>query len=220
MTLKVLPANLPMLSAGDKDQKRNAMLAEGRVLAVPESAVIDTGSQTIVYRESSPGILDGVRVQLGPRMTGTQSEVMFPVLDGLKQGDLVVTSGSFLVDAETRLNPAAGSIYFGGSGGAHANGTGVKTVRPSTPEDPDAKIRAALATLSKEDRELAEAQRFCPVLSDNRLGVMGPPVKIVVDGRPVFLCCSGCTKKALANPQETLATIERLKAANNHEIAK
>ena len=35
-------------------------------LAVPESAVIDTGSQTIVYRETSPGIYDGVEVKLGP----------------------------------------------------------------------------------------------------------------------------------------------------------
>ena len=219
VTLKVLPANLPMLSAGNSDQRRHEMLAEGRVLAVPESAVIDTGSQTIVYRETSPGIYDGVEVKLGARMTGAQHEVMFPVLDGLKQGDLVVTSGSFLVDAETRLNPAAGSIYFGGSGGAHANGTSTKSVRPSTPEDPDAKIRASLATLSKEDREIAEIQKYCPILSDNRLGVMGPPIKLILDGQTVFVCCSGCTKKAKANPKETLANVERLKAANNHENA-
>ena len=219
VTLKVQPANLPMLSAGSTDQKRHEMLSEGRVLSVPESAVIDTGSQQIVYRESSPGVYDGVEVRLGPRMTGPQSEIMFPVLDGLKPGDLVVSSGSFLVDAETRLNPAAGSIYFGGSGGAQAKGMGAMTVRPSTPEDPDAKIRASLATLSKEDRELAEAQKFCPVLSDNRLGEMGPPIKLVVDGQPVFVCCNGCTKKALANPKETLATVERLKAANSGKRA-
>ncbi len=215
VTLKVRPANLPMLSVGKSDQERHEMLSEGRVLAVPESAVIDTGSQQIVYRESSPGVYDGVEVRLGPRMTGPQSEIMFPVLDGLKRGDLVVSSGSFLVDAETRLNRAAGSIYFGGSGGAHANESSAKTVRPSTPEDPDAKIRASLATLSKEDRELAKAQKFCPVLPDNRLGVMGPPVKLIVDGQPVFVCCNGCTKKALANPKETLATVKRLKAASS-----
>ena len=142
---------------------------------------------------------------------------MFPVLDGLKQGDLVVTSGSFLVDAETRLNPAAGSIYFGGSGGTHTTSARRKTVRPSTPKIRRQNSGVCLATLSKEDREIAEAQKFCPVLSDNRLGVMGPPVKLILDGQPVFVCCSGCTKKALANPKETLATVERLKAANSHE---
>ena len=217
ITLKVLPANLPMLAAGNTDERRQEMLAEGRVLAVPESAVIDTGSQTIVYRESSPGVYDGVEVKLGARMTGAQREIMFPVLAGLQQGDLVVTSGSFLVDAETRLNPAAGSIYFGGSGGTHTTSAKTQTVRPSTPQDPDENIEASLATLSKEDRELVEAQKFCPVLTDNRLGEMGPPIKLIVDGQPVFVCCNGCTKKALANPKETLATVARLKAASNQK---
>ena len=216
VTLKILPATLPMLAVGNTDPERHKMLLEGRVLAVPESAVIDTGSQRILYREALPGIYEGVEVKLGPRMTGDKGEVMFPVLSGVKQGDLVVTSGSFLVDAETRLNPAAGSIYFGGSGGTHATNTSVKTVRPSTPEDPDAKIHSALAKLSKEDRELAESQKFCPVLPDSRLGGMGPPVKLIVEGKPVFVCCSGCTKKAMADPKVTLETVERLKAANSH----
>ena len=76
----------------------------------------------------------------------------------LAAGDQIVTSGSFLVDAETRLNPAAGSIYFGGSGGGK-NSTGASAVRATTPDDPDAKITAALAKLSPADRKLAEQQR-------------------------------------------------------------
>jgi Cu(I)/Ag(I) efflux system membrane fusion protein len=122
----------------------------------------------------------------------------------------VVTTGSFLVDAETRLNPAAGSVYFGGSGGAQVSRS--TTVRGSTPDDPDNKITSALAKLSPEDRKLAEAQQFCPILSANRLGVMGTPVKVTVKGQTVFLCCSGCTEKALANPDSTLAKVESLKA--------
>jgi hypothetical protein len=144
-------------------------------------------------------------------MSGANGIVMYPVLSGLKLGERVVTSGSFLVDAETRLNPAAGSIYFGGSGGAHTNQSSVKTVRPSTPEDPEAKIQASLASMPADDRKLAQAQKFCPVLPDSRLGSMGTPVKLMVQGKPVFICCSGCTKKALANPQATLASVERLK---------
>ena len=79
--------------------------------------MIDTGSQQIVYREAYPGVYEGVKVELGPKMTGPEDISFYPVLAGLKPGERVVTSGSFLVDAETRLNPAAGSIYFGGSGG-------------------------------------------------------------------------------------------------------
>jgi hypothetical protein len=116
-----------------------------------------------------------------------------------------------LVDAETRLNPAAGSIYFGNSVGSNATSSTKSDVRPSTPEDPQAKIRDSLSKLSDEDRSLVEAQRFCPILTSNQLGSMGPPVKVMVDGHPVFLCCSGCKQKALDNPVETLATVQALK---------
>lgn len=179
--------------------------ADDAALAVPESAVIDTGSQTIVYRKASPGVFEGVEVKLGPRMSGPEGANFFPVLSGLAHGDEIVTSGSFLVDAETRLNPAAGSIYFGGGGsGSEKAPAGNTAVRPSTPEDPDAKIEAALAKLPAEDRALAEQQRFCAALDKSRLGSMGPPVKLVIEGQPVFVCCPACKAKALADPKATL----------------
>jgi hypothetical protein len=187
------------------------MLKEGRVLAVPESSVIDTGNQKIVYREASTGVYEGTLVTLGPKMTTPDGAVFYPVIKGLSHGDAVVTSGSFLVDAETRLNPAAGSIYFGGSGGSKAKQASV--VRPTTPEDPEAKIISNLAALAPSDRVLAESQRFCPVLPSSRLGSMGTPVKLDVGGEPVFVCCSGCKKKALSNPAETLTTVKQLRDA-------
>lgn len=212
VTLKIQPKDIAALVAAASRDHGTEMLDEGRVLAVPEGAVIDTGSQHIVYREASPGVYEGVNVALGPAMTGPDGAILYPVLRGLDQGDLVVTTGSFLVDAETRLNPAAGSIYFGGSGGSQSGKSSVTTVRPTTPDDPDAQIETALAKLPAEDRALAEQQKFCPVLTDNRLGVMGTPVKVIVEGQPVFLCCSGCKEKALADPKATLAMVERLKA--------
>ena len=98
-------------------QEQLERLDRGEVLAVPEGSIIDTGRQKIVYRQVLPGEFEGVLVQLGPRMAGPNDVTFFPVLSGLEAGELIVTSGSFLVDAETRLNPAAGSIYIGGSSG-------------------------------------------------------------------------------------------------------
>jgi len=118
VTLKVEPKDVASLSSANDDPRRQKMLDEGRVLAVPESSIIDTGSQKIVYRQSLPNTFEGVEVAVGPSMSGPDGVVFYPILRGLMPGDLVVTSGSFLVDAETRLNPAAGSIYFGGSGGS------------------------------------------------------------------------------------------------------
>lgn len=90
----------------------NTVTADG-VLSVPESAVIDTGNQKVVYVERRAGLFEGVAVKLGPRSGGH-----YAVIDGLLAGDRVATAGSFLVDAETRLNPAAAGAYFGASGGS------------------------------------------------------------------------------------------------------
>jgi len=71
------------------------------VLTVPESAVIDTGRDKVVYVETEPGVFEGRRVVLGPR-----SGDRFPVLEGVAVGERVAASGAFLIDAESRLNPA------------------------------------------------------------------------------------------------------------------
>jgi uncharacterized protein (TIGR03000 family) len=77
------------------------------------------------------------------------------------------------------------------------------------------KERAALARLDPEDRKLAEAQKFCAVQTDKRLGSMGTPVKVQIEGEPVFLCCEGCVKKAQGNPEQTLKVVREMKARNS-----
>lgn len=72
-------------------------------------------------------------------------------------------------------------------------------------------ITAALAALSGEDRQLATAQKFCAVATNSALGSMGTPIKIDIDGTPVYLCCEGCRKKALREPEATLAAAGKLK---------
>lgn len=168
---------------------RGLSLKDGKVLAVRDTALIDTGTQKFVYREEVPGTYSGVVVQTGPRMIGFDGEVFYPVLSGLKEKDNVVASGSFLIDAETRLSSGTGSTYIGGSSSSK---TGPMTVRPTTPENSEANISKWLDKLSPDDRRLAVAQKFCPVLPDTRLGSMGVPVKVMVEGKPVFLCCSRC----------------------------
>lgn len=84
----------------------------GAVLAVPEGAVLATGTRRIVYLEREAGTFDAVEVRLGEPSGG-----WYPVMEGLAAGDRVVSQGAFLVDAEARLNPAAAGAYFGASGG-------------------------------------------------------------------------------------------------------
>ena len=79
----------------------------GDKLAVPESAVLDTGIRKIVYLSREGGVLESREVKLGPKAEG-----FYEVIEGLSEGDIVVTSGNFLIDSESRLKsviPGSGS---------------------------------------------------------------------------------------------------------------
>jgi hypothetical protein len=86
--------------------------------------------------------------------------------------------------------------------------------------DKEAKIKAAIARLPEEDRPLAEAQKYCAVEEENRLGGMGKPYKVTIDGQPVFLCCKGCQKAAFKDPAKTLARVKELKEKAKKEAAQ
>lgn len=74
-----------------------------------------------------------------------------------------------------------------------------------------AAVEASLAKLPPDDRPLAREQRWCVVHTEKRLGSMGAPIKLMVLDQPVFLCCKSCRKKALADPEKTLAKVRELK---------
>jgi Cu(I)/Ag(I) efflux system membrane fusion protein len=215
VTLQV-PATQLNLLPPDAGEKQKRSYEQGLILAVPERAVIDTGSRKIVYREAEPDVYEGVEVQLGPRCGP-----FYPVIGGLQAGDRVATAGSFLIDAETRLTGGAASTYFGASGGpTEERRSATTTARPSMTRDEEDRVQAVLAKLSPEDRRLVQAQGYCPVQVVNRLGSMGTPVKVMVRSQPVFLCCSACVNQALANPQQTVAKVEELKAMRKRSPGK
>jgi Cu(I)/Ag(I) efflux system membrane fusion protein len=77
------------------------------VLSVPDSAVIDTGTQQLVLVERGEGLYEPRRVKLGMRAEG-----YVEVLEGLSAGEKAVVAANFLIDAESNLKAALGS--FGG----------------------------------------------------------------------------------------------------------
>ena len=81
----------------------------GERLVVPRSAVLDTGKRQVVFVARGEGRFEPREVQLGLR--GTDA---IEVLDGLVEGERVVTSGNFLIDAESQLRGAAGGMTFYG----------------------------------------------------------------------------------------------------------
>jgi membrane fusion protein, copper/silver efflux system len=75
------------------------------VTAVPDSAVIDSGSKQIVLVAKGEGRFEPRAVKLGRRGEGYAE-----ITEGLKQGEEVVTSANFLIDAESNLRAALQSF--------------------------------------------------------------------------------------------------------------
>jgi Cu(I)/Ag(I) efflux system membrane fusion protein len=71
-------------------------------LVVPKEAVLDTGLRQLVYLDRGQGRYEPALVKLGRR---SQDDV--EVLEGLKEGDRIVTSANFLLDAESKLASAS-----------------------------------------------------------------------------------------------------------------
>lgn len=167
-----------------------------RSLVVPRSAVLMAGGNSVLYVETQPGRFEIRRVTLGPSCGDR-----IVILEGVEEDERVATSGNFLIDSQMQLagNPSL--------------------IDPSKADDTlldDAgspEVLAALSELSPADRELAEAQRICPV-TKAPLGSMGAPIKLDVDGEPVFICCQGCREALLAEPKKYLAILADNNAAN------
>jgi Cu(I)/Ag(I) efflux system membrane fusion protein len=70
----------------------------GKRLAVPDDAVLDTGVRQIVYVDKGEGLFEPREVKLGLRADGYRE-----VLSGLKAGEHVARSATFLIDSEAQL---------------------------------------------------------------------------------------------------------------------
>ncbi|MAR12669.1 MAG: metal transporter [Blastopirellula sp.] len=160
----------------------------GEALVVPRDAVLMAGNSSVLYVETDPGRFEIRRVVLGPSC-GEQ----IIILNGVKKGEQVATSGNFLIDSQMQLagNPSL---------------IDPTKAEPKLGDAMTEEMIAALSKLSSEDRALAESQRICPV-TKSPLGSMGSPPKVAVNGRAVFICCKGCEARLLKDPETYLANL-------------
>lgn len=74
---------------------------EGERVMVPEEAVIYAGSRRLVFVDLGEGRLQPREIEIGLRAGDA-----YEVLSGLTPGEVIVTSGNFLIAAESRLKSA------------------------------------------------------------------------------------------------------------------
>jgi Cu(I)/Ag(I) efflux system membrane fusion protein len=95
----------------------------GATLAVPASAVVDTGKRQVVWVETEPGMFEPRDVQLGARVGDNVQ-----VISGLAAGEKVAATGGYLIDSESQLK----------GGGGHEAMPGMKMDEPKGAPAPGA----------------------------------------------------------------------------------
>ncbi len=144
------PGRCPVCNMRLVDAEEASVGAEGRapgegVLAVPVSAVLDSGTRQIVYVERSRGLFEPRELVLGPR-----AGAYFAVLNGVSAGERVVTRGNFLIDSQFQVTGQPSLFYPGGlhasmgheHGGVAPTGTNTPGVAPATTPSPAPRLQA------------------------------------------------------------------------------
>ena len=97
---------------------------EHLVLAVPKNAVLNTGIRKIIWIDKQDGEYEGRLVEIGPEATATidgKEGNFYPVLNGVSEGELVVTESNFLIDSQSQISGVAASAYGGTLGAEEKN---------------------------------------------------------------------------------------------------
>jgi len=77
----------------------------GKRLVVPDEAILDSGTQQLVFIDKGQGTFEPRQVTIGARVDGATE-----ILSGLEAGERVVTSANFLIDSESQLKAAIGGM--------------------------------------------------------------------------------------------------------------
>ena len=113
--------------------------ASANPLAIPASAVLDTGRRQIAYRATEAGNYELVELHVGPLATAVepsgQPTLYYPVLHGLNEGDRVVVRGGFLLDSQTQIEGRPSLLFPEGQAGAglHSGHGSMPMSTPATP---------------------------------------------------------------------------------------
>lgn len=87
-------------------------VTRGHKLAVPGQAVLDSGTRKLVYVMRGEGVFEPRQVTVGPKLGP-----YYEIIEGLAEGERIVTSGTFLLDSESQLMASTNRMGTLGMGG-------------------------------------------------------------------------------------------------------
>jgi Cu(I)/Ag(I) efflux system membrane fusion protein len=168
---------------------------QSQAIIVPRDAVLMAAKHSVVYVETEPGRFEIRRV-----ITGASTDDGIVILKGLAEGETVATRGNFLLDSQMQLagNPSL-----------------IDPTRAAPPMDMvpgfSAEMLSELNKLPTDQAVIATKQVFCPI-TEERLGGMGVPIEVMIEGQPVFICCESCRDPLLRDPIKHLTRLAELQA--------
>ncbi|MFA6544126.1 MAG: efflux RND transporter periplasmic adaptor subunit [Limisphaerales bacterium] len=147
------------------------------VLTLPRSAVLHTGDRAVVYVDKGAGAYEQRRVKLG-----RAGDELWEILDGVKEGERVVTTGNLLIDGQAQLNSQA--------------------------DETPAPAPSAAAPVHQHTSALPEGVKPYPlnvcIVGGEKLGSMGEPISLIYQGQQVKFCCGGCQPEFEKDPAKFL----------------
>lgn len=77
----------------------------GNQLVIPEQALLDSGQEQIVFVAREGGVFEPRKIRIGPKVGS-----LVVVREGVSAGERVITSANFLIDSESQLKAALGTM--------------------------------------------------------------------------------------------------------------
>ena len=204
----VIPNDAGLIRIGDfgKAKLQSSRGTAEQMVIVPRESVLMNGANSVAYVETEPGRFEFRKVEVAEIMKDKVS-----IASGIQPGEQVVASGVFMLDSTFNIQGKVSLI--------DPNRAASKNESQLAKDAAEAKeIEESFASLSAEDRKLAEQQVICPV-TEVKLGTMGMgvPIKVDVEGTPVMICCEGCRKSLLKDPQKNFSILEKYHSGNSKD---
>lgn len=172
-------------------------------LVIPASAALVTGTRAVVYvqvPDTEKPTYEGREIVLGPRAGD-----YYIVRDGLAAGEVVVTNGSFKIDAALQIQAKPSMMNPEGGAPAPMHQHGDMPMPEQPPAEGTHDEHIAMSTSSITDTE----QTVCPVMG----GTIDKNVFTVYQGKKVYFCCPGCIEEFEKSPEKYLSKLPQFKNA-------
>jgi hypothetical protein len=155
-------------------------------LVVPTNAVLDSGTEQVVFLAQGDGLFQPRKVKIGRRL-GDSTEI----LDGLKDGDQVATGATFFLDSESQLRASLqGYEASAAPTGAAAPAAPQITFRtvPDPPKTGDNQLEATVKDAQGKPIDDADVrvQFFMPAMPTMNMPAMKSDAKLAPAGGGVY----------------------------------